>query len=75
MTLPGIGPSLPTLNLKKLETLAIQQALQQTGGDVRRASEILGIGRTTLYRRIKENDPVKALENILKEILPSGIPE
>lgn len=45
---------LPTLNLKELEKLAIEQALEQAGKSVAKASKLLGIGRATLYRRLRE---------------------
>jgi DNA-binding NtrC family response regulator len=39
--------------LARLERDAIQEALRLTGGDRRRAAQLLGIGRTTLYRKLK----------------------
>jgi transcriptional regulator of acetoin/glycerol metabolism len=44
--------SLPTLNLKELERIAIREAMQQTGS-VTKAAHLLGIGRSTLYRRLQ----------------------
>jgi len=35
------------------ELQAIQHALQQTGGNVTRAAKLLGIHRTTLWRKLK----------------------
>lgn len=46
----------PVLRLDEVERKAIAEALQFTGGDRSRAAELLGIGRTTLYRKIKEYD-------------------
>jgi DNA-binding NtrC family response regulator len=40
--------------LQELERQAIQHALQQTRGDRTEAALLLGIGRTTLYRKLKE---------------------
>ena len=40
--------------LQGLEQQAIRQALQATGGDRVRAAKILGIGKTTIYRKIKD---------------------
>ncbi len=48
--LPGMDVSLP---LTEVERRAIFLALANTGGDKRAASRILGIGRTTLYRKLK----------------------
>jgi len=42
------------LPLQELEKRAIQHALQQTRGDRTTAAQMLGIGRTTLYRKLKE---------------------
>ncbi|MES1258838.1 MAG: sigma-54 dependent transcriptional regulator [Acidobacteriota bacterium] len=56
----GIAPSRPTLSLhgvvplQELERRAIEHALQQTRGDRTEAALLLGIGRTTLYRKLKE---------------------
>ncbi len=44
---------LPTLD--ELERQAIARTLQETGGDKIAAARILGIGKTTLYRRLKVN--------------------
>jgi DNA-binding NtrC family response regulator len=41
-------------NLQALEQNAIRQALQTTGGDRVRAAKLLGIGKTTIYRKLKE---------------------
>jgi two-component system response regulator HydG len=40
--------------LQTLEQQAIRQALQATGGDRVRAARLLGIGKTTIYRKLKE---------------------
>lgn len=40
--------------LQQLERQAILQALQATGGDRIRAARLLGIGKTTIYRKLKE---------------------
>lgn len=41
------------MNLKELETETIKKALELTGNSVSKASEILGIDRTTLWRKMK----------------------
>jgi len=40
--------------LQELERLAIAQALRYTNGDRTVAAQLLGIGRTTLYRKLKD---------------------
>ena len=40
--------------LQALEQQAIRQALQATGGDRVRAAKLLGIGKTTIYRKLRE---------------------
>jgi DNA-binding NtrC family response regulator len=50
---PGRETS-PVLPLMEMERRAIVQALEYTRGDRGVAASLLGIGRTTLYRKIKE---------------------
>lgn len=45
---------MPVLPLSEMERRAIIQALQYTKGDRVMAAHLLGIGRTTLYRKLKE---------------------
>jgi len=42
--------------LREIERDAIRQALEMAGGDRLRAAKLLGIGKTTVYRKIKEYD-------------------
>jgi DNA-binding NtrC family response regulator len=42
------------LNLENMEVTSIQKALKQTGGNVARASDLLGITRSALYRRMEK---------------------
>ena len=51
---PGEPGSIPILPLVEMEKQAIRQALQYTKGDRVTAAHLLGIGRTTLYRKLKE---------------------
>ena len=54
---PAIAPVSPQqgiVSLQELEKRAIQHALQHTRGDRTVAAQLLGIGRTTLYRKLKE---------------------
>ena len=53
--LAGKSSARPNLStLQALEQQAIRRALQATGGDRVRAAKLLGIGKTTIYRRLKE---------------------
>lgn len=49
------GEALPTL--EQLELRYIEYVLQRVDGNKRRAAELLGIGRRTLYRRLEQDDP------------------
>ena len=52
---PVLGPGLPVvIPLLELERRAIMNALTYTKGDRAVAAHLLGIGRTTLYRKLKE---------------------
>ena len=59
---PRIGPRMaagqpgipPVMRLTDMEKNAIVQALDYTKGDITTAAQLLGIGRTTLYRKLKE---------------------
>lgn len=46
--------SFPLLSIRELEQQAILRSLEFTKGNRRQASEILGIGEATLYRKLKE---------------------
>src|SRR5262249_704267 len=49
------GTSTPaSLDLEELETWAIRQALQRTGGNITQAAKILGCVRDTLASKIKK---------------------
>jgi two-component system response regulator HydG len=45
--------TLPSLNLEELERRAIVEALRKTEGNLTQVVKLLGIGRTTLYRKLK----------------------
>lgn len=49
------GASLPTLSLKELESIAINEAIIQADGNIAAAATILDISKATLYRKLKEN--------------------
>jgi DNA-binding NtrC family response regulator len=42
------------LPLEELERRAILKTLRETSGDKRAAARMLGIGKTTLYRKLKQ---------------------
>ena len=44
----------PGMTMAEIERVAIQAALRDTGGNRRKAAEILGIGERTLYRKLRE---------------------
>jgi DNA-binding NtrC family response regulator len=49
-----VFPQQMVVPLQELERRAIQHALEHTHGDRTVAAQLLGIGRTTLYRKLKE---------------------
>jgi DNA-binding NtrC family response regulator len=46
-------PALRERESRKLERRAILSTLRQTGGDKQAAARTLGIGKTTLYRKLR----------------------
>jgi DNA-binding NtrC family response regulator len=50
----GDEPAIKSLNLNDVEQEVIRQALRKSNGNLTRAAEELGIGRTTLYRKLEE---------------------
>jgi DNA-binding NtrC family response regulator len=44
----------PGMTMAEIERLAIQAALRDTGGNRRKAADLLGIGERTLYRKLRE---------------------
>jgi DNA-binding NtrC family response regulator len=56
----GTGERIPQsdelLPLEELERRAILRALREAGGDKLAAARLLGIGKTTLYRKLKQYD-------------------
>jgi DNA-binding NtrC family response regulator len=47
-------PKSPVISIPDSERQAITRALAETNGERRRAAQLLGISRTTLYRKMKE---------------------
>jgi DNA-binding NtrC family response regulator len=57
LSLEEITPSQPvrdSYNLQELERTAIHQAIEKHGGNLSRAARDLGLGRTTLYRKLEK---------------------
>jgi DNA-binding NtrC family response regulator len=52
--LAPLAPAAPVFSLTEMERNAIVRALEYTKGDRATAAHLLGIGRTTLYRKLKE---------------------
>ena len=51
----GSAWTVPThLSLQEVERQVIEATLKRTAGNVKEASEILGIDRSTIYERIKK---------------------
>lgn len=48
----GISP------IAELEQRAILRAIEQLNGDKLKAAKMLGIGKTTLYRKLKQYRPI-----------------
>jgi transcriptional regulator of acetoin/glycerol metabolism len=48
-----LAPESPVISLPESERKTISSALAATGGERSQAARILGIGRTTLYRKMK----------------------
>jgi DNA-binding NtrC family response regulator len=53
-SIPGASSTIGVMPLAELEKRAILNALEYTKGDRTVAAAMLGIGRTTLYRKLKE---------------------
>jgi len=43
-----------TLNLNDLEKSALEKALQMTGGSIPAAAQLLGVGKTTACRKVRQ---------------------
>ncbi|HSF16875.1 MAG TPA: sigma-54 dependent transcriptional regulator [Vicinamibacteria bacterium] len=53
---PERSRRLETLDLTELERLAIEQAMEEANGNLSQVVRLLGIGRTTLYRKLKAHN-------------------
>ncbi len=54
-----VGNDSPSCSLKKLESQAIRQALQSSGGNKKIAAQRLGISTATLWRKLKDFSDVQ----------------
>ncbi|RKX24322.1 MAG: hypothetical protein DRP46_13425, partial [Candidatus Zixiibacteriota bacterium] len=52
----GASPSFSDKTLKDIEKVMIETALQESGGNRKKAAQKLGIGERTLYRKLKEHN-------------------
>ena len=67
----------PVVPLEQMEMQAIAQAIAHTGGNMSRAATQLGIGRATLYRKLKKTAPVSAfrVQRVRQQRPPKPEPE
>jgi ActR/RegA family two-component response regulator len=45
------------LNLEEMESVLMQRALAQTGGNIAEAARLLGVHRTRIYRKLAQETP------------------
>jgi transcriptional regulator of acetoin/glycerol metabolism len=50
----AMAPKSPVISLPESERRTIARALEATGGERGKTARLLGIGRTTLYRKMKQ---------------------
>lgn len=50
----AINHSYSGMTLKEIETLAVKEALSASGGSISKAASLLGVDRTTIWRKMKE---------------------
>lgn len=67
--------SKPNLSIKDMEKFAIIQTLHQTENNVAEAANILGLSRTTLYRKIKEYKIQNGTAVVQEDILDLSQPQ
>jgi two-component system response regulator HydG len=52
------------ISIAHLERQAILEAVRQMNGDKRKAAQLLGIGKTTLYRKLKAYNATEATNSL-----------
>jgi two-component system response regulator HydG len=62
------------VTIATMEKRSILMALRQTKGDKRKAADLLGIGKTTLYRKLKEYSVQLPSESSISLPLPADSP-
>jgi DNA-binding NtrC family response regulator len=55
----------PGMTMATVERLMIEAALRETGGNRRKAAELLAIGERTMYRKLKEHEADGTLTGVL----------
>lgn len=55
----AVSDTASNLSLKEIERIMIARALEQTNNNISEAASLLGMSRSTLYRKIKEYDLLK----------------
>ncbi len=61
---PNVVTIVPGMTMAAIERAAIEAALRETGGNRRRAADLLGIGERTLYRKLHEYQlPITGLDS------------
>jgi DNA-binding NtrC family response regulator len=69
---PGTAPVVstvtvsPGMTMAAVERMMIEAALRETAGNRRRASELLGIGERTMYRKLREYEADGSLSGVLR---------
>ena len=59
----------PPLTLAEIEHRAIRAAVERHGGNLTEAADELGIGRSTLYRKLREQQAGASARAVARELL------
>jgi DNA-binding NtrC family response regulator len=60
----GDAPALPVMTLEALERRAIEEAVARHGGNLSAVAKELGLGRTTLYRKLQAYRPADTIDAV-----------